>query len=104
MAKNVTTMNVISAVGEVSVYINIFLSMILAVLLTYVTVQMTLQTPLESKGDLIQAKVTASRPGCEDPGFACTIDVAFTYNKKEYAATIPSLMRPKAGDLVEVVL
>ena len=104
MAKNVTTMNVVSAVGEVSIYINIFLSMILAILLTYVTVQVSLQPPLESRGDLIQAKVTKVRPGCEDPGFSCTIDVAFSYNEKEYAATIPSLMRPKAGDLVEVVL
>jgi hypothetical protein len=104
MVNTVTTMNVVSAVGEVSVYINIFLSTILAVLLTYVTVQLSLQPPLESLGDTIQAKVTNVRPGCEDPGFACTIDVAFSLNGKDYAATIPSLMRPKAGDLVEVVL
>jgi hypothetical protein len=104
MANSVTTMNVVSAVGEVSVYINVFLSMILAILLTYVTVQLALQPPMESMGTVIQAKVTGTTPGCEDPGFSCTIDVAFKHGDKDYAATIPSIMRPKEGDLVEVVL
>ena len=97
-------MNVVSAVGEVSIYINVFLSMVLAMLLTYVTVQLSLEPPLETMGDVIQAKVTKVSTGCDDPGFMCTIDVSFSRNGVEYASTIPSITRPREGDLVEVVL
>jgi hypothetical protein len=102
MAKDVTTLNVVAAVGEVSVYINVFLSTILAALLTYMAVSFALQPPLEDQGTIIRSQVTGVNDDCDN--WSCTIDVAFTFNDKKYAATIPSMTRPKEGDVVDVVL
>ena len=100
-----TAYNVIAAVGEVSTYINVLLSTVCAALLTYIAVTYAVQPSPEDVGQVIQSKVIKVVEGChQEPSFTCTVDVEFEYQGILYSATIPSMKRPREGDVLDVVL
>jgi hypothetical protein len=100
-----TTYNVIAAVGEVSVAVNVLLSIIVSAILVYAAVSYTFRPGMEDLGDVIRAKVVDVTPSCESgmPG-NCTIAVEFTYKKQVYQASLPSMKMPKKGDYIDIVL
>lgn len=99
--------NVISAVGEVSVAINVLLSIIVSAILVYAAVSYTIRPGMEDMGKITRAKVIDVTPSCDPkdsvPG-NCTITVEFMHQKNLYQATLPSMKMPKKGDYIDIVL
>lgn len=94
--------NVSVAVGRVSTYVTAVLTVILAILCTFMGTALITSGP--ATGVVVDGKVTAVTPGCQDEGFgkACTVTASYALDGKEYTSVFPSMITYSVGDIIRV--